>query len=476
MTKIKNPTLFSDYYGIDPNILDSMNLFNPVLNVDTKLFIDPFLLQHSKHSTIKNNATKLYKKKFEDIILLLSRSSKENDIAWRNALRLLPKREIEGTCLGYGSNSISGRSISEIVRIKIIQTASEIIKLGIKDPDLFMLLPLFEKGIGPDTISDITTSHIEDILLEFTIEKARALDIKTEIINYKGSTIEILRNPLRKRKSPIILLPKDILRHLPIVNSWEDIADAASFNSSLRDRVNNMISQIWEAKTLQDKARVKKEILHDKVALESLLQVLKNGIVNAYDLEKDDLGLTAWQKVLSTVAKQYPKKIDNIIPSEKGLKDCVKLIIDQFTFLVEERGLNKIFWKSTGFPNNEKVVQMVFFAVAYSYCKANDIDINPEMNTGNGLVDFKFSSGFTKKVIVEIKNSYNRNIIPGFQNQLRLYMKSEKTSFGFYVIVDVGKMGKKYENLIKLYNNDKDKKAEICYVNAEIKPTPSKLK
>lgn len=476
MAKIKNPTLFSDYFGIDTKTLDRMKLFNPVLNVDTKLFIDPLLLKNSKHGLIKNNAAELYKNKFEEIILLLSHSSKENDFAWRNAMRLLPKKEIEGTCLGYGVNSISGRSISQKVRLKIIQTAHEIIKLGIKDPELFMLLPLFEEGIGPDTISDITTSLIEDCLLDFTFEKARELNIKTEKINYKGSEIEIIRNPLKKGKSPLLLLPRDILRHLPVVSSWDEIADAASFNAGLRYKVNSMISSIWKAKTKQEKARVKQDILQNKKALETILKVLKSGNVSSYDFVNDDFGLIAWQKVLSTVSKLHPIKIDNVVPTENGLKVCVQTIIEQFQFLVENKGLNKIFWKKKNEPNNEKIVQMVFFAVAYSYCKANDIDINPEMDTGNGLVDFKFSNGFSKRVIVEIKNSYNPNIISGFTKQLKLYMNSEETCFGYYLIVDVGNLGKKYDNLLKIYNDDKDKNAVIYYIDAEIKPTASRRK
>lgn len=476
MGKIKNPTLFSDYFNVDIKLMDKYGIFNPVLNVDTLLFIDPLLLKFSKNEIISQKAVRQHKAFYENIILLLSNSSKVNDLAWKNAFRLIPKKEIDGTCLGYGTNSTSGRGITEEVRKKIIHTASEIIKLGVKDPELFMLLPLFEEKIGPDTISDITTSAIEKVLFEFTAEMSKSLKIKTEIIEYQGEEQEILRNPLKKKISPILLVPKDILRHLPVVNNWDEISDAASFNSNLRNRVNDMISNIWKEKTKQEKNRVKQDILKSKEDIENLLSVIKNGNVQPYNFKEDKLSVMAWQDVLSNVASLHQLKINEIQNSEIGLKELVSKIIEQFKFLVENKGLNKLFWKSKTDPNKEKIVQMIFFAVAYSYCKANNIDVNPEMDTGNGNVDFKFSIGFNKRVIVEVKNSYNPNIISGFKTQLEAYKKSEETCFGYYIIIDVGNLGLKYENLLKLYKGDKEKKAEIFLIDAEIKPSASKRK
>lgn len=476
MSKIKNPIIFTEYFNIDVEILNKLGLFNPVLNVDTLLFIDPVLLKKSKHDLIRNKAVQQYSRNFSNIIHLLTYSTKVGDIAWKNAMNLLPKKEVDGTCLGYGVNTTSGRSLSDELRTKIILTASEIIQIGVKDPDLFMLLPLFDEGIGPDTISDITTSMIEDALLEFTSNVAKQLNIRTENAEINGKIRQIIRNPLKKNLSPIILLPKDILRHLPVVSSWSEIADAASFNSSLRFRVNNMISKIWKGKTKQEKQKIKNEILHNRQSIENLLSVVKNGNVAPYDFEKDKLSLIAWQNIISTVTHKHPFDITNIPTTEAGLKDCVVKIIEQFKFLVEEKGLNKLFWKDKNEPNKEKIVQMIFFSVAYSYCKANNIDINPEMDTGNGNVDFKFSKGFNQRLIVEIKNSYNPNIIAGFKSQLEIYKNSEETCYGYYIIVDVGKLGRKYNNLLKLYNSDIKKQAEIVYIDAELKLSASKRK
>ena len=41
-------------------------------------------------------------------------------------------------------------------------------------------------------------------------------------------------NPFEKADTPIILVPADILRDLPIATDWSDVADAASKNAALR--------------------------------------------------------------------------------------------------------------------------------------------------------------------------------------------------------------------------------------------------
>ncbi len=53
MAKIIHPVLFSDYYNIDLAKFDSLNVFNPTLNVDTKLFIDPLLIENSSVEIIE---------------------------------------------------------------------------------------------------------------------------------------------------------------------------------------------------------------------------------------------------------------------------------------------------------------------------------------------------------------------------------------------------------------------------------------
>ncbi len=99
-------------------------------------------------------------------------------------------------------------------------------------------------------------------------------------------------------------------------------------------------------------------------------------------------------------------------------------------------------------PRPEKSAQRLFFAIAYAYCKANNIDLTPEADTGNGPVDFKLSTGFSGRVLVEIKLSTNTKGGRWLFEAARRYREAEEAAAGYYVVLDVGQMGRKHERLI----------------------------
>jgi hypothetical protein len=143
--------------------------------------------------------------------------------------------------------------------------------------------------------------------------------------------------------------------------------------------------------------------------------------------------------------------------------------------MIEDKGLNELLWKRDKKGRcPERVPQLLFHMIALSYCRANNIDVNPEVDTGTGLIDFKFSSGYSHKIIVELKYSDNSKIISGLSKQLPQYMASEEAGIGHYVVLDVGKMGNKMKNLEKV-RNEMTMKCHIHYIDANIKPPASKL-
>ena len=201
MAKIKDPVQFSRYFGVAEQQLSSLGVLDPTLNVDTKLFIDPLLLGKSSHPEIKR-AEKTYKEYFKTIIKLLAASKKENDIAWRAAYQKLQFGEIQGTCLGYGASSIHGSALGKKLSTKITKTAKEIVDLGIIDPDLFVLLPLLEEGIGPDLISDMTTRIVITEIGEFNNRILRKLNITTEEFDINGIKLQFIVTQRKGRKFP----------------------------------------------------------------------------------------------------------------------------------------------------------------------------------------------------------------------------------------------------------------------------------
>ena len=146
----------------------------------TKLFIDPFLIPQSKHPEIAKKGYQTYRKHFETVIKLLKASKKADDVAWRSARRLMEFPEVKWTCLGYGAQSVSGSGSGAFTRDGVMQTAREIVDLGVDDPDLFVAMGLFEEGIGPDRISDMASNVLLPDLLAFNARVLNILKIPTK--------------------------------------------------------------------------------------------------------------------------------------------------------------------------------------------------------------------------------------------------------------------------------------------------------
>jgi len=155
----------------------------------------------------------------------------------------------------------------------------------------------------------------------------------------------------------------------------------------------------------------------------------------------------------------------------------VAAINEQFAFLIENWGLAKLLWRDRVNPHHERVAQMIYFAVADSYCKANNLDITPEADTGTGAVDFKFSHGYDSRILVEIKLSTNSNAVNGYEKQLNTYAKSERTMRATYILIDVGSMGNKDQKLVKISNENKAARIptpELIFIDGSLKASASK--
>ena len=175
MAQIRNPKSFSDYYGVPEATLSRLGVLDPTLNVDTRLFIDPLLLTESRHTEMSNGARNTYEQHFNKVIKFLQLTNGPGDVAWRAAQRLLSFPEIKWTCLGYGAQSVSGAGSGNEMTAQFIDTARQVVQLGVHDPDLFVAMALFEEGVGPDRISDMTTNVILGDLLRFNTRVLKAL-------------------------------------------------------------------------------------------------------------------------------------------------------------------------------------------------------------------------------------------------------------------------------------------------------------
>lgn len=96
--KPSKPITFADYFKVDENKLKELGAFNPILNFDTKLFVEPFLLKTSSNEIIKQSYNH-YHNFFIVVLKALRRSQKKDDLPWSIAKERLNFPEYKDTCI-----------------------------------------------------------------------------------------------------------------------------------------------------------------------------------------------------------------------------------------------------------------------------------------------------------------------------------------------------------------------------------------
>jgi hypothetical protein len=435
--KLRNPVTLSRLFKLKPSQLRKLGVFDANLNVDTPLFIDPLLLAGSQHAEMQQ-ASRSFNAHFAEVVHILRASRKPNDIAWREARRRLSFPEVSGTCLGYSAGSTGGSGFGPQLSENLLNTAKDIIDMGIDDPMMFVALPLFEENIGSDRISDMTTNIIIGDLLNFNKRVLISLDIPTQPFNVQGIPARLPANSENNGRY-IILVPTDVLRDLPIVLGFSDIASCAAHNQELREQVNKTIGNIWGKKTAEQKRDIKRLIRTNPDAFSTLLAMIRNVPSEPYDQDIDAKGLTTWASYARSSMEQWPMDLSQLANrplTSEDVKVAVSKIVEQFRHLVEDKGLWKLLWANKT-PRPEKSAQLLFFAIADSYCKINNLDLTTEADSGNGPVDFKLSSGYDKRILVEIKLSKNTKVVHGYENQIERYKLGEDTEHAIYLVISL---------------------------------------
>jgi hypothetical protein len=477
------PLLFHAAYGVAEAQLEKLGVFNPTLNVDTLLFPDPLLLQDSSHPEMQaGKAT--FENYFERVRRLVAGSQSNSDAPAKAAKDLLRFPEIKGTCLGYGKDGIAGSGGGVDMADRLFRTASEIVNLGIDDPDLFLAMGLFEENFGPDMIGDMFTNVIFDQIADFNRRVYGALGVKTRQVEIRLNNGKRLRGDFVLNLYypgagiPVILLPKDVLRDLPIAVDWRGVQEVSEINREFRRNLNKSVANIWSKKTLESKEKLRSWALSGPEAFGDLLDMVHGHDGKPYDFAGDKLGELIWRSIGQEIVSKYPLAIKKAVTSSgPELIRITEEIISKFCDLVERRDLWRELYHE-GKPRLEKSAQRIFYAVAVAYCAANGIDITPEADTGRGPVDFKFSTGFDRRVLVEIKLSTNPNLIKSFTKQLEVYNDAEAPLAGYYLVIDVGKLKNKKKKLDLAAVNHKisgSGLSTVRYVNGLPKLSASKV-
>ena len=471
------PVSVTSHFDINLIEFKETGALDAILNVDTRLFIDPFLLPYTSSLELKNSKEKVLSY-FQDILTLLSNTNSQYDRTWREAKKKLYFPEAKGFNLGYGSLGSSGSGMGKKFRNQLLEVGFEIVQKGIKDPVIFELVGIFEEGIGCDRISDMICRILYPEFMSFSQRVFQKFDVKTYPIKYMNKIFSLPRNPFRNYE-PIILSPKDILKDLPIAHCLDDIDFICSKNKELRDKLSSIIGQDWSNKIKKiKKSDLKRLFLENPKILNDLIQFYKNSKPQFYNYSEDPSGEATWLPLAHKFTSENPLNLE--LPDQSQsldtLKKIVGKIINKFGKLIEYNGLNRFLFKDNGKPKPEQAAQLLFYAISNIYCENNRLTVARESNAGRGPVDFKIANE-NINIIVDLKLSSNTRLKHAYTSQIPIYQKSESSSHAIILVLKVKKNNVSVDKLLKTRQLDQmsgKQTPEIICFDATIQPSASK--
>lgn len=474
---------FSEAFNIQRGRSD--NWFDPILSIDSKLFIDPFLIFKSRKQEFigsHDEIIKFFNLAFE---IVAKSNGDKNNLQYKKARSILLFPEPREFCLGYTQQGTKGSGSGYGFFDGIFDAMWEMVKRGIKDIKHFEELGIFNEGIGADRISDIAANLLKQRFISYTQRICSQYKVPVNDIKIRNSSFDFNQErwmsekvllPIdRSTKLPIILVPEAFLDDLPEINPEDFFDYLVSFeNQRLRTDFNYDISKRVDKKTIVAIARQ-----HPDSVRRYTERKEKFTPPRPYDLQSDPKYFVKWYED----GKYYTSKNPLSIEDPKNQDEFIEIITKfngKYKHFIELQKGYELLWNDDGIQRSESAVQRSYLGVIKGYCEMNDIDISKEANVGRGPVDFKFSRGYNQRTLLEVKLANNSHFWDGPGQQLPAYMEDNEVSVGFFMIIRFNKRDDdritRIEKIIQNVNQENKFKIIYLIVNAEPRLSASKLR
>ena len=426
--------LFSEAVNI--TVCDTDTWFDPILSVDTKLFIDPFLLYEFEFDEFVGSHEEVvgfFNFAFQALAQHLATESVHQKSIAQNML-VFP--EIDWLCLGYSASGTKGAGSGKGFAALIVDSILETIKLGKTSVEHFEEVSLLNEGFGADRISDTVANILIKRFCLYTkrICYEKGVPTRNIIIRNGWFSVEdkqwrpveasLPENPLTGL--PVLLVPKKYLRDLPTINT-SDFWDYcwSNENETLRQQFGDDI------KSRINKSEIIRFARRNTNIRNRYMEYTEEVGSKPYDFAKDKLGQVLWYGA----TKDYlaGKDLNLGFSNQDEFITAVLAIANEFKNFVENQGGWKLLWNDGGKEKAEEAAQKLFLGILTHYCKANNIDVSGEANIGRGPVDFKVSQGFKLRALFELKKANNTKFFNGIEKQLPTYLKAEGITHGFFM-------------------------------------------
>lgn len=434
---------FSSYFTITRTRLDDW--FDPVLGQDTALFVDPYLI-FNDHDSLWDGSYEQVVRFFETAARFIGQArGNKHSTSWKRAISLLTFPEPHEFSLGQTMNSPFGRGTGVRLAVEMAETLG---KLGVSDAGKLAQISgfaLFCKGFGVDRISDVICNILKERFIRYTqvISTQHRVDVgvvRVRNASWSGGvwqhrTVRLPRRP-PNLNSAILLAPSRFLKDIPSIEpsafwSWA----ARSELSDLRGRLNiDLGKSLSRAEKIQAARHLAQ--LEPGTALDYLADASSQDH-HPYDIAQDSGGRVRWLEEGQRVAARILNSDVRPGPGNASeFQEWLMMIVAEFKHEVEERDAWRLLWNlQTSKPLAERSTQTLAGVIWRAHCRANDVDVSREVDVGRGVVDFKFTKNWQSRALLEIKHMSSTRFEQGASAQLPQYLRSERISFGLYVVL-----------------------------------------
>jgi hypothetical protein len=428
--------LFSEQFNI--KYMGDEEWFNPILHQDTLLFIDPFSVFKSKDDLFKDSYSEMmyfFQKAFE---LIACSGGAPNHLSYKKAESMLVFPEVNALCLGYSKTRRGSGTGPEWAKT-LTKNIRTIIAKGITHISHFEELGIFCEGIGPDRLSDMTANLLKNRLVTYTqrICNLHNVPMKRVYLQNANFDYEYLRwwggecllptNPY-KNNSPILLVPKNFLNILPEINS-DDFSETIHLAERLRNDFN------YEVDKNLDKEKIAQIAIENYDLVKEYIDIVEKREAKSFgELMKKTLRYM-WYELSKEVVNNN-KFVFGDVPDDTAFIEKINDFIKYYKDFIELRSGYKLLWNDTKTtPRSEEDVQLLLKGILDEHCRANNIDLTREVNQGMGPVDFRFSCGYSNRMLLEAKLAKNTKFWNGLKVQLPQYMKIDSCKKGIFLVI-----------------------------------------
>lgn len=440
---MSNHIFFSDFFNVDPEIIDSYGAMDISLINDLPLFIDPFLIFCSEDP----DCQKMHEEIIKYIMFLRDHALADRSPDTKHLKHYYCFPEVRQTYLGFCQHGNYGsglgldfaKALHAGLRTSFSDFGNETITKG-KHIEKVCLL---KDGVGRDNISDFITNLIKPYLCDYTEKFAKqyllpnqcsyfavnacVFDYKIAVWRPRRYFLPMVRDSHGNRDF-VLLTPTSLLvRDDAWINRSDMIRNFTTFASSipddmLRDRVNEYFASLITEKSKNEERNRAAEAVFEKFP-----ELIDYYIRYKEDHDKEALTRSIAdvtgvkqifiQQLLELVDKLRETKFYQTEAPTNSYEEAMERV-QYLKHVIEDCDGYRYFYDGDKPIHRESDLHIMYRLACFNTLS----DANAEVNNGRGPVDFKLSRGRKDQTLVEFKLA--RTLKKNLEKQVEVYKKA----------------------------------------------------